>query len=143
LDFLAVYDRCVRRLLDKMRRIAESILEERGPLIRGAFVEQHRTCGRANCRCARGERHRATVLTRSEAGKTHTYYVPVAERVRVQARSQAYQRLRRHRAQLAARMRELLSEVDALQQALTEPYPHPGPHPRQQRGKATRRRGER
>jgi hypothetical protein len=47
-------------------------------LIKGSLVELHRTCGKPNCRCLKGEKHRALYLSRSREGKTTMTYIPAA-----------------------------------------------------------------
>ena len=41
-----------------------------GPLIMGSLAEVGVKCGNPRCRCARGERHTAYVLTSKARGKT-------------------------------------------------------------------------
>lgn len=50
-------------------------LENRG-LVRGTLNERMRVCGNANCKCTRGERHRALFLVRSKDGKVEQLYIP-------------------------------------------------------------------
>ena len=47
-----------------------------GPLIVGSLAEVGVRCGNPRCRCARGERHTAYVLTSKVRGKTKTVHVP-------------------------------------------------------------------
>lgn len=47
-----------------------------GPLIAGSLAEVGVKCGNPRCRCARGERHTAYVLTSKVGGKTKTIHVP-------------------------------------------------------------------
>jgi len=47
-----------------------------GPLIVGSLAEVGVKCGNPRCRCARGERHAAYVLTSKVRGKTKTIHVP-------------------------------------------------------------------
>jgi hypothetical protein len=45
-------------------------------LIRGSLSVRERTCGKPNCRCARGEKHVSLYLVVSEAGKYRQVFVP-------------------------------------------------------------------
>lgn len=55
-------------------------------MIRGSVVVQRRRCGKANCRCARGEQlHEATVLSYSEAGRNRTVMLAAGEVAAVRA----------------------------------------------------------
>lgn len=61
-------------------------LPQAGGLLPGALVEQHRSCGKERCRCARGEPHGPYVYLQV-AGRL--VYVPayLAEAVRIQVES--------------------------------------------------------
>src|SRR5664279_6464362 len=49
-------------------------------MIRGSVVVQRRRCGKANCRCAAGERlHESTVLSYSEGGRNRTVMLAAEE----------------------------------------------------------------
>lgn len=55
------------RLLKKIQRI--------GPVVHGSLVEMKRTCGKPQCRCARGEKHKAFYISRRLDGKTRLDHV--------------------------------------------------------------------
>ena len=64
--------------IQKIRRRRKSLekkLGALGPLMRGSVVELATTCGRPNCRCARGEKHRKIYFSRSTKGKTNLIYL--------------------------------------------------------------------
>jgi len=124
----------ISRLLEEHRHLIESLLDERGPLIRGSFVRQKRRCGRPTCRCARGELHDAALLTSSEQGRIRSVHVPHQDRERVDKQAGRYRRLRQSRARLGKLHREFLDQIDALQQVLTQAYPPPD----QERSKRTK-----
>ncbi len=44
--------------------------------VRGTLQERLRVCGKPNCRCARGQRHRALYLVLSKHGRSQQLYVP-------------------------------------------------------------------
>ena len=58
-------------------------VSQRG-LMRGTLQVRWKTCGKANCKCARGERHRSVYLIVSEEGRLRQLCVPKEweERVR-------------------------------------------------------------
>lgn len=74
-----------RRLLDQRRRAVRALpsLEE---VVRGSVVERQLRCGKAGCRCARGQLHDATYLSvtfsgsRTEQISLPAALVPVARR---------------------------------------------------------------
>lgn len=67
----------VDRLIDRRRRALRDLppLEE---IVRGSVFTRRLRCGKATCRCARGELHTATCLTVSFAGaRTEQLSLPV------------------------------------------------------------------
>jgi len=53
----------------------ERILDLR-EFLKGSLVETEVRCGKPNCRCARGHRHRVLHLSYSQGGRTKRVYVP-------------------------------------------------------------------
>ena len=69
----------VPHILDKLRREREAALKklvDAKAFVQGSLYEKKVVCGKPNCRCARGEPHKALVLTRKVDGKTVTTHVP-------------------------------------------------------------------
>jgi len=82
-------------------------------MIRGSVVVQRRRCGKANCRCADGERlHEASVLSYSEGGRNRTVMLGAAE---VRAVTAAVERCRAARAKLEAQANAGLAGLLARQ----------------------------
>ncbi|MCP4245474.1 MAG: hypothetical protein GY778_00345 [bacterium] len=78
------------------------LLSQRG-VIRGTLLRRKRKCGKANCRCARGEGHESLFLVISENGRTRQFFVPKDWESRVRLWVEDY-----HRA------RDLLEEVSRI-----------------------------
>lgn len=55
-------------------RLAKLIHEE--PVLRGTLSVRRVTCGKAGCRCTRGEKHLALYLSSSREGKTRQIFIP-------------------------------------------------------------------
>ncbi len=55
-------------------RLAKLVHAE--PLMRGTLTVRRVTCGKPNCRCAKGKRHVAVYLTCSKAGRPQQIFVP-------------------------------------------------------------------
>jgi hypothetical protein len=72
--------------------------------LRGTLSERAGTCGKANCRCSRGELHKSLYLVQSQAGKLRQICVPKAWQQRVRQAVNDY-RL----------MQELIEEVSELE----------------------------
>ena len=128
-----------QRLRDVESRLISligSLVDERGPLVRGTFQQHGTRCGKPNCKCAQGDLHPTAVLAVSEEGKRRNVYVPIPDRLELQRRSERYRRFRQSRAELARLGGELLGLVDELLETLIEPYaPKRRRRPRKQIGK--------
>lgn len=57
------------------RSRAVKLLREDG-FLRGSVSVRRRVCGKAGCRCARGERHEAMYVVYRKDGRTAQIYVP-------------------------------------------------------------------
>ena len=53
------------------------LVGQRG-LIRGSLLLRRRVCGKANCRCLKGQKHQSLYLAISQAGRTRQLFVPKA-----------------------------------------------------------------
>lgn len=114
-----------RQLVDSARSLvsrAETLVRERGPLLRGAFQLRGTRCGKENCRCNQGQLHSTAVLIVSEDGNRRSYYVRPEERPEVQRRVTRYKRFRGQRAELNRLNAEILGAADDLLDALVEPH---------------------
>ncbi len=61
-----------RMLVSRLRKVALT-----NPILIASLAEVERVCGKPNCRCQRGFKHRVCQLTYRDQGKTHAMYVPV------------------------------------------------------------------
>jgi len=93
------------------------------PMTPGFFYLMRRKCGKASCRCARGQLHPAWVLTRSEAGRHKLYSIPADQRAQVRQRTAAWRRYHRARAQFGKQTAALLALADQLAQTQTVDWP--------------------
>ena len=46
------------------------------PLLRGTLSTREVTCGKPNCRCAKGHKHLCLYLTCSRGGRVHQVFIP-------------------------------------------------------------------
>lgn len=51
-------------------------LIDQAPFLRASLVERHVVCGKPNCRCAKGHKHRSLDLMASKDGRVRQLYVP-------------------------------------------------------------------
>ena len=70
------------------------LMTQRG-LLRGNLQQRHRTCGKLNCKCARGELHAGLYLVYSEGGRLQQRYVPKDWEPLIRQWVTDYQRARR------------------------------------------------
>ena len=64
------------RVLKALERIHKKLPRKADPLIRGCLVTMIRVCGRKNCRCTKGYKHRSLYLSQSVKGKLMMIYIP-------------------------------------------------------------------
>ena len=80
------------KLLKERERLKRQ-LPRGARILKGCLVEMFRTCGKPNCRCLRGEKHRSLYLSRRKDGKTVTTYIPAAYERPVQQAVERYHTL--------------------------------------------------
>jgi hypothetical protein len=61
-------------------------------LLHGTLDERARTCGKSNCKCARGEKHVSLYLVVREDGKLRHLYVPESYASQVRSWVEHYQK---------------------------------------------------
>lgn len=99
------------KLMERARTKRQQRLQELagvGPLIVGSLAQVGVRCGNPNCRCARGERHKAYVLTSKVRGKTKTVHVPVDMVEEVRSWVEEHRRLKRLVGEIAALSEQLV-----------------------------------
>ena len=62
-------------LLDRRNRLGRQ-LPRSAKLIKGTLVTLARVCGKPNCRCNQGHKHKSLYLSKSHKGKTQMTYIP-------------------------------------------------------------------
>lgn len=88
----------VRRHPGNIRRMLASRLKQVAatkPILIATLAEVGKVCGKPNCRCRRGFKHRACQLTFQDQGKTRAMYVPVDFREEVRSWIEEYHKLQR------------------------------------------------
>jgi hypothetical protein len=98
-------------------------MTSQGPLTPGSFYLLKRKCGKASCRCARGQLHTVWVLTRSQAGKHKLYSVPPEQRAEVRQRAAAWRRYQRARARLLQQVTALVALADQIAETQKVDWP--------------------
>lgn len=105
-----------QRLWRQYRGLARLLrtMTSQGQITPGSFYLLRRKCGKASCRCARGQLHAVWVLTRSQAGKHKLYTVPAEQRAWVRQRAMAWRRYQRARARLLQQVSALVALADQI-----------------------------
>ena len=120
-DRLALRQRLWRQYRALGRRLRT--MTSQGPLTPGSFYLLRRKCGKASCRCTRGQLHAVWVLTRSESGQHKLYSVPPDQRAQVRQRAAAWRRYQRARARLLPQITALLALADQLAESQRVDWP--------------------
>ena len=105
--------------LARQRRAVEQVLLERSVLLKGSLVEVQRTCGKAGCKCARGQKHSCWQLSASVEGKSRTWNVPRRYVGKVKDLTGNYRRFRRARARWVQLNREMVERINEMEAART------------------------
>lgn len=106
--------------LVRQRQAAERRLLGRPELLRGTLLEVKRTCGKAGCKCAKGDKHICYQLSASIEGRTRTRNVPRKYLAKVRHLTDNYRRFRRARAawvRLNAQIMELINRLETVRTA--------------------------
>lgn len=105
-------------------RLLRVLLRDR-PLVPGTLYLLERKCGKANCRCARGQLHASWVLTRSEGGKSRLYPVPQAQRGRVRTLTREYRLWQLARARWIKQSAAMVALMDRMFEGRRVTWPPP------------------
>ena len=109
-------------LSNETKGLIEPFFSDR-PVIKGTVYELKRRCGKAGCKCTRGELHASMVVSASEGGKTRLQVIPRGFLVEVQQKVRRYQEVRRARGRLVEIHREMLKVMDAMEAMRREELP--------------------
>ncbi|MBL7071847.1 MAG: hypothetical protein ISS26_06750 [Candidatus Omnitrophica bacterium] len=82
-----------RRLL-KRRKKTLGNMSKPEECIRGSLVIMSRFCGKPNCRCLRGQKHKAVYLSQSYRGKTRMIYIPQAQVKKAAGHIKSYRKVK-------------------------------------------------
>jgi hypothetical protein len=74
-----------------LRSRLKQLVNSRG-ILHGTLNTRARTCGKSNCKCARGEKHVSLYLVVTEDGKTRHLYIPESHVGQVSEWVEQYQR---------------------------------------------------
>lgn len=85
------------------------------PLVRGSLYTYRRRCGKAGCRCARGELHRGQALGVRVGGRSRSAPIGGIDRQALSEHVAAYRQVRRARADMVRAFDELLAAADRLE----------------------------
>ena len=112
-------------------------IQATGPVFRGSVAEVAVRCGKASCRCQRGQTHRAWYACYRQGGKTKVCYLPASVAVEARALRENWNRLKALLEQLAAVQvalwKEQSHEPQTSEQNVRRPRAMPHAAPRESR----------
>ena len=99
------------------------VLIERRELFKGYVYRSFRRCGKASCRCTRGELHEAWVVAADVDGKRTTRSLSGESRRTLSKLATNYRRFRKAQRSLRRRCKELIGLVRELEELMyVEPF---------------------
>ena len=104
----------LRRLSDELRQLINPSFSDK-PVIKGSVYELKRKCGKAGCKCSKGELHSRMVLSASEKGRTRLRVIPDGLLAEVQIKVKRYKKLRHTRARLGEVHKKMISIIDQME----------------------------
>lgn len=107
----------LRQLQEELPALLEPFFT-RGRLFPGYVYSSQRRCGRASCRCARGELHQGTSVSFVEEGRHYCYSLTAAQRGQVEPLAQSYRQFREAGREVRRTLQEVLALVEDLEASL-------------------------
>lgn len=109
---------CRQRIAELLADIERRTQAAQGlaPLVRGSFYRFRRRCGKKNCRCARGELHAGQAFSVRKDGRSRTVPLAGVDRDKLVKAVEVYRELRKARANMVRGFKELLTQVDRMEQ---------------------------
>jgi hypothetical protein len=95
------------------------MLKSRG-MVKGSMVTLARRCGKAGCKCNRGEKHESKYLSISEGGKTRMIYLKPGMEMKVGEAAERYRRFRSARVRLVKVQKDILDLFNRFEQMQRE-----------------------
>lgn len=85
----------VSKMSTKERELRSHLvrLSSRYGFMRATLNERERSCGKSNCRCARGEKHRALYLVSRKGGELRQVFVPQSRETEARQLVEQYQKM--------------------------------------------------
>lgn len=72
-------------------RLAQLVTQ--AALVRGNISVREKVCGKANCHCASGDKHRSVYLVASEGGKVRQLFIPASMEQQATEYTETYKRI--------------------------------------------------
>ncbi len=114
----SVARQALRRIAQQLPRQLEMAMGVRGKVLAASLSKTRKVCGKPNCKCARGDKHRVYQLSWNENGRRRSTHIRPDELARVRSAVEHYRHLRQCRAELLKLAAEGASLMDALVEAL-------------------------
>ena len=122
-DQASVLRQKASRLLAEAQGL-EALFLGHSRLVRGSLIHRPKFCGKAGCKCTRGEAHPAGLyLSRLESGVARPRFVRAADQERVIREAEAYRAFRTALRRWRSIAKELSQLWEALGKAREDRYP--------------------
>jgi len=119
----------ISQIRQRLRKVGQQIARQldtlmaHKPLLRGSVYRLRRRCGKAGCRCTRGELHESWVFLTREKGVQRLRVVPQGQTARWREWAENYRRFRRAQRELGRLVREALGLAGELERLRIKPPP--------------------
>jgi hypothetical protein len=109
-------------ILDQERKRLQDLLLRPKEMVYGSFYEIYRRCGNPRCRCAKGDKHQAKVLSLQEDGKTRLVYVRRSDEIWVGEQAENYRIYQKHMARIRKINEEIFEILKELRDSKLKRY---------------------
>ena len=96
------------KALQRQRLELSKAMSVPAEIIKGSLVEVERVCGKPNCRCTEGRKHKGLYLSQYIKGKPHMTHISRSMEERVRSGVENYRRLKKYMNELSAVNLELV-----------------------------------
>jgi hypothetical protein len=90
------------KVLKRQKELLAKTMPKTMEVIKGTMVEMKKACGKPNCKCMRGEKHKALYVSQYVNGKPKMLFIPKAQEKRIRQCVENYKKIKRSINELSA-----------------------------------------
>lgn len=83
------------KVLKRQKELLARTMPKTLEVIKGTLVEMKKTCGKPNCKCMKGEKHKALYVSQYVKGSPRMLFVPKAQEKRIRQCVENYKKLKK------------------------------------------------